>query len=145
MDREEGNANGPGSVEEKTSTDVDASKKERVPVNCMKAFDSVYYCYSPVHQAREYYVTGEFDDCRGRLRRFRLCVLSRFRPQSVSERLYEEDDSNEKKKKGLSGIEPVWELKEEYLENVRKAEQEDRRDAELQREKESEGEVKWWL
>lgn len=139
------NGNTAENVEDNGDTHGEVQKKERVPLNCMKAFDSIYYCYSPVHQAREYYITGQLDDCRGRLRRFRLCVMSRFRPQSVSEQLYAEDDLSEKKKKGLADIEPVWSLKEEYLENVRKAEEEDRRKAELQREGESNGEVKWWL
>lgn len=74
-----------------------------------------------------------------------MCVLSRFRPQSVSEQLYEEEDALEKRKKGLEGVKPVWEPREDYLENVRKAEEDEQREAELMREKESEGEVKWWL
>lgn len=121
----------------------EASKKERVPVSCTKTFDSVYYCYSPFHQGREYYITGELDDCRGRLKRFRMCVMSRFRPQAVSEALYEEEETKEKGKKEQTN--PVWELREEYLANVVKAEQQERRDVDLQREKEAEGEVKWWL
>lgn len=117
--------------------------KERVPVSCTKAFDSVYYCYSPVHQAREYYITGELDDCRGRLKRFRMCIMSRFRPQAVSEALYEEEETKERG--GKEQTNPVWELKEEYVANVQKAEQQERREVDLQREKEAEGEVKWWL
>jgi hypothetical protein len=57
----------------------------RVPLSCSKAFDSLYYCYSPVHQGKVYYQTGQLDDCRGRLRRFRMCAMSRFRPENVSE------------------------------------------------------------
>lgn len=118
-------------------------QQERVPVSCTKAFDSVYFCYSPFHQGREYYITGQLDDCRGRLKRFRMCVMSRFRPQAVSETIYAEEET--KQKSGKDKGNPVWEFREEYLANVHKSEQQERRDLEMKREEEAEGEVKWWL
>jgi Protein of unknown function (DUF3128) len=57
----------------------------RVPVSCSKAFDSLYFCYSPFHQGKIYYQSGELDDCRGRLKRFRMCAMSRFRSSADSE------------------------------------------------------------
>jgi hypothetical protein len=57
----------------------------RVPTSCVKSFDSLYYCYSPFHQAKIYYQSGELDSCRGRLKRFQMCAMSRFRAQSESE------------------------------------------------------------
>ncbi|PXF46562.1 hypothetical protein BWQ96_03690 [Gracilariopsis chorda] len=114
----------------------------RVPSNCAKAFDSLYFCYSPFHQARQYYITGQLDDCRGRLKRFRMCVMSRFRAQSDSEHLYEQDEINEKKKKGLDTVKPVWEFRQEYLDNVRRAERED---TEQQKQGQNENQSAWWL
>lgn len=117
--------------------------KERVPISCTKAFDSLYFCYSPFHQGREYYITGQLDDCRGRLKRFRMCVMSRFRPQAVSETIYEEEETKESSRK--SNAPPVWESSEEYLANVDKAEQEERRETNIQREGEAKEGAQWWL
>jgi hypothetical protein len=61
------------------------SPTRRVPVSCTKAFDSLYYCYSPFHQAKVYYQSGELDHCRGRLRNFQMCAMSRVRQQDISE------------------------------------------------------------
>lgn len=120
-----------------------ALPKERVPTGCTKAFDSLYFCYSPFHQGREYYITGQLDDCRGRLKRFRMCLMSRFRPQEVSETIYEEEEK--KDSSGKSKAPPVWEFSDEYLANVRKAEQQERKETKMQREEEADGEAKWWL
>lgn len=122
---------------------ANAQEKQRVPENCTKAFDSVYFCYSPFHQGREYYITGHLDDCRGRLKRFRMCMMSRFRPESESARIYAEEEEKEKKASGMDKVKPVWELREEYLENVRRATEEEDRDAEKNRD--SAGTEKWWL
>ncbi|KAI0567082.1 hypothetical protein FGB62_4g259 [Gracilaria domingensis] len=116
-------------------------EKQRVPVSCTKAFDSVYFCYSPFHQARQMYILGELDDCRGRLKKFRMCVMSRFRPQSESEVIYEQEEQDEKNRKGLENIKPVWEFREEYLENVARAERDERQ----QQEGQTEDQSAWWL
>lgn len=122
-------------------TDTPASPS-RVPLNCAKAFDSLYFCYSPFHQARQYYITGHLDDCKGRLKRFRMCVMSRFRAQSDSELLYEQDEVEEKKKKGLHNVKPVWEFRQEYLDNVKRAEREE---SEQQNQEQNENQSAWWL
>lgn len=114
-------------------------KKSKIPQTCTKAFDSLYYCYSPFHQARQYYINGELDDCRGRLRRFRLCLMSRLKPEAESELLFEEEEQREKKAKNLDNVQPVWELREEYLDNVAHAEEQEQDDLRTPREK------SWWL
>lgn len=118
--------------------------RERVPASCMKAFDSVYYCYSPFHQARQYYVEGQLDDCRGRVRRFRMCMMSRFRRQEVSELLYEQEEIAERKRTGADG-DPVWLLRPEYVAAVQEADRADRKQREegnAEADKELE---KWWM
>lgn len=111
-----------------------------VPKSCAKAFDSVYYCYSPFHQARNYYIEGQLDDCRGRLRRFRLCLLARLKPQSEAERMYQEEEQRERESKNLDGVKPVWDLRPEFADSVRRAEEQELRDGKEQEEKSS-----WWL
>ncbi len=32
-------------------------------VSCTKHFDALWFCYSPVHQLKRYYVDGDVDDC----------------------------------------------------------------------------------
>jgi hypothetical protein len=32
-------------------------------VSCTKYFDALWFCYSPVHQLKRYYVNGDVDDC----------------------------------------------------------------------------------
>lgn len=125
-----------------SSSQDSPSDKSKVPVNCTKAFDRLYFCYSPFNQARHYYITGELDSCRGKLRRFRMCVLSRFRPQEQSEVLYEEDDRLVKKAKGLENVKPVWELRDDYLENIARAEHEETQNSDSQQE---DNQTKWWL
>lgn len=119
------------------------TQKQRVPISCTKVFDSVYYCYSPVHQARQYYITGELDNCRGRLKKFRMCVMSRFRPQNQSEVLYEQEEIKEQKKKNIHNIKPVWELREEYLSNVARVEKEEMEAR--QKGQEEEDLSAWWI
>lgn len=114
-------------------------EQHRVPLNCTKAFDSVYYCYSPFHQAREYYVRGELDDCRGRLKKFRMCMLSRFRAQQDSELIYEEEERREQAERPK----PVWEMREEFLERVARADREEREKARAG--KNTEENEAWWL
>lgn len=118
-----------------------APSKQRVPQSCMKAFDSIYFCYSPVHQFRQYYITGELDDCRARLKRFRMCVMSRFRPQQDSEIIYQAEEEKEIKAAGMEHVKPVWEFREEYLESVADAEREEK-DKDIADQKDGEA---WWL
>ena len=110
----------------------------RVPASCMHTLDALWYCYSPVHQAREYYMNGEFDDCRGRLKRFGMCVMSRFRDGQISEAYFE---AEEKKTKVVRP--PVWELREEYVQRQREQLEQQMRLAREQGGKiDSDG---WWL
>lgn len=116
------------------------SSSARVPTSCTKAFDALYYCYSPFYQGKVYYQTGELDDCRGRLKRFRMCVMSRFRPEEESEKLYGEVADEEAKHIAP----PVWELRKEYVDRIRNIE-----DAERNLAKEggvdAEDGTAWWL
>lgn len=121
-----------------TAKSESSTKKQRVPLNCTKAFDSVYYCYSPVHQSKQYYMFGQLDDCRGRLKRFRMCAMSRFRSKDESELLYEEEE----KRESAGRPPPIWELRAEFLENVAKAEQEEQEQIERG---EVEKDEAWWL
>lgn len=73
------------SVSTTASSPASDSQSARVPMSCSKAFDALYYCYSPFYQGKVYYQTGELDDCRGRLKRFHMCAMSRLRPEAESE------------------------------------------------------------
>lgn len=72
-----------------------------------------------------------------------MCIMSRFRSQQSSEQIYELEETREEMRRPKA--DPVWELREEYLERVRQAELEDMRKQEANREKDTEGNVKWWL
>lgn len=72
-----------------------------------------------------------------------MCVMSRFRSPQRSEEIYELEEKKEDMKKPRA--DPVWEMREEYLERVRKVEMEEMRDRERKKEKEAEGDVEWWL
>lgn len=120
---------------------LETSEKSRIPLNCTKAFDAVYYCYSPVHQAREYYIYGELDDCRGRLRKFRLCALSRLRPQNASEKMYEQEEIKQNIKQPKA--KPVWQMKEEYLRTVKEFDRKE--SAENPGNENKEEQTEWWL
>lgn len=143
MTEDESSAHAGGAVE-KEMIDIGESTAEplekvpsKVPQSCSKVFDSLYFCYSPFYQARKYYMYGEFDNCRGRLRRFRLCLLSRIKNEKDSEMLFEEEERRAKEACNLKDAKPVWEMREEYLDNVARAEQDS---PEPSKEKES-----WWL
>lgn len=112
--------------------------KSRVPQSCAKVFDSLYFCYSPVYQGRQYYMFGNFDNCRGRLRRFRLCLLSRVKSSEDAELMFKEEEHREKEAGIQKDTEPIWEMREEFLNNVARAEEQDTSDT--GHEKDS-----WWL
>lgn len=114
--------------------------KSKVPHSCTKAFDSLYFCYSPFHQARQYYKNGELDDCRGRLRRFWLCLMSRLTNHAESERLFAQEEQRERQARDMDNVEHVWKFREEYLENLARAEEQDDNEPQMPHEKE-----RWWL
>lgn len=133
-----------GRLSPQTESDGNDSLKDqgddvvRVPTSCMRTLDALWFCYSPVYQARKYYMNGEFDNCRGRLKLFRMCIMSRFQEREKSERLYEEE---EKKTKVVRAA--VWEFREEYIK--RQQEEESKRQQAAKDHvdyKESDG---WWL
>lgn len=118
---------------------IDDKLPSKVPPSCTKAFDSLYYCYSPFFQGRQYYMNGELDNCRGRLRRFRLCLMSRLKPQSEAEELFVREEQRIIRQKNLDNVQPIWQMREEYLDNVARAQQHSEGN---QSEKES---TSWWL
>lgn len=122
--------------------EAEPAPKDRVPVSCMKAFDSMYYCYSPVYQGREYYRTGALDDCGGRVRRFRMCVMSRVRSQDASERIYEEEEQRERGSEPKA--EPVWRLRPEYVARVNELERAERQRRQEENVAADEELQNWW-
>lgn len=91
-------------------------------------------------QARQYYMNGQLDSCRGRLRRFRLCLLSRLKPSSQAEQLFVEDEQRANAEASLENVQPVWEVRDDYLANVKQAEEEEKDELVSPKEKTS-----WWL
>ena len=63
-----------------------------------------------------YYRTGDLDDCRSHVRRFRMCVMSRLRSQDESELIFQEEERKEKEKNPKA--EPVWEFRPEYVVSI---------------------------
>jgi len=51
--------------------------------SCVKHFDALWFCYSPVHQMREVYRYGNVDDCTGHWGQLYRCLKLRtkFREQ----------------------------------------------------------------
>ncbi|XP_077230578.1 uncharacterized protein LOC143863706 isoform X2 [Tasmannia lanceolata] len=41
-----------------------AVQDPRHRLSCTKCFDSLWFCYSPVHQMQQYYRQGLFDNCQ---------------------------------------------------------------------------------
>lgn len=119
---------------------VEPSARDRVPLNCMKSFDRMYYCYSPFYQGRQYYMTGELDDCKGRVREFRMCLMSRLRNQDTSEQLFEAEERRDKAKQAA----PVWQMRDDFVARIAeldRAERERRQDENARADAELEH---WW-
>eukprot|EP00171_Calliarthron_tuberculosum_P013772 IDg13772t1 len=129
-------------AEPPSQVETDLSNRDRVPLSCTKAFDSMYYCYSPVYQGRQYYMTGALDDCRGRVRRFRMCVLSRVRNQDTSERIYEEEEQRDRGTEKKA--EPVWRLRPEYVARIAELERTERQQRQEKNAAADEDLQNWW-
>eukprot|EP00270_Netrium_digitus_P022029 TRINITY_DN970_c0_g1_i2.p1 TRINITY_DN970_c0_g1~~TRINITY_DN970_c0_g1_i2.p1 ORF type:complete len:105 (-),score=18.47 TRINITY_DN970_c0_g1_i2:86-400(-) len=56
---------------------MEASEREPKTESCVKYVDALWFCYSPVHQVKEYYREGEFDSCLGKLSDLWTCLLLR--------------------------------------------------------------------
>jgi hypothetical protein len=48
-------------------------------VSCTKYFDALWFCYSPVHQLKRYYVHGDVDDCVGHWGTLMACLKQKTR------------------------------------------------------------------
>lgn len=68
--------------------------------------------------------------------------MSRFRPQSESEVIYEEEEKKDLKARGMEHVKPVWELRETYLQNVARAEEAEREARDRGEDVDDDG---WWL
>lgn len=62
---------------------------EKFKLSCVKYIDSLWFCYSPFHQVREYYREGTFDNCRRKWSElfdcFHLKTLSEAKAQAILE------------------------------------------------------------
>jgi hypothetical protein len=47
--------------------------------SCVPFFDALWFCYSPAHQLRQYYVYGTVDDCTGHWGALWDCLKQRTR------------------------------------------------------------------
>lgn len=65
-----------------------ASQREQQQ-SCTKYFDQLWFCYSPVHQLKRYYVHGDVDDCVAHWGTLMACLKqkTRFRLEDVDEAL----------------------------------------------------------
>lgn len=48
------------------SADEEASSVPRRRLSCTTCFNSLWFCYSPVHQMQQYYRLGVLDNCSGK-------------------------------------------------------------------------------
>lgn len=56
--------------------------------SCTKYFDALWFCYSPVHQLKRYYVHGDVDDCTSHWVTLMACLK-----QKTRFRLSDEDEA----------------------------------------------------
>mmetsp|Transcript_3977 Transcript_3977/g.16847 ORF Transcript_3977/g.16847 Transcript_3977/m.16847 type:complete len:141 (-) Transcript_3977:1340-1762(-) len=78
---------------------------------CQYLFDSVFYCLSIRHQARNYYHEGALDGCRELNGAMKKCWGVKFPGKSVKQVVEGGDDDT---------IELPWRFKEEYLQSMKK-------------------------
>ncbi|TFJ82346.1 hypothetical protein NSK_006319 [Nannochloropsis salina CCMP1776] len=57
-----------------TSTSVLTS-----PTSCTYIFDSLWFCLSPVYQAKEYYISGDFDACEDKASALYMCLANKIK------------------------------------------------------------------
>jgi hypothetical protein len=97
-----------------------SSGASRVPSSCWPDLDALWFCYSPAHQFRYYYMNDTVDSCLGKIRRVARCFRSRLLSPEEAARLYEhatadDEDDAEKLRLGQEtqprSPEPVWELR----------------------------------
>lgn len=55
--------------------------RNTMKLSCVKYFDALWFCYSPVHQLKRYYVHGDIDDCIGHWGRLMACMKQKTRFQ----------------------------------------------------------------
>jgi len=63
-----------------TSTSVLTS-----PTSCTYIFDSLWFCLSPVYQAKEYYISGDFDACEDKASALYMCLANKVGSKSLQE------------------------------------------------------------
>eukprot|EP00951_Prasinocladus_malaysianus_P026816 scaffold239011_cov39-Prasinocladus_malaysianus.AAC.3 len=51
-----------------------STSQEAPQEKCLKYFDALWFCYSPVHQMTEYYRYGVLDSCQGHWSDFMNCM-----------------------------------------------------------------------
>ena len=59
--------------------------ESRPRLDCMRYFDVLYFCYSPVYQLNQLYRRGELDTCQGAFRDWWDCLALKAKPDAAVE------------------------------------------------------------
>ncbi|KAL6566908.1 hypothetical protein OROMI_015312 [Orobanche minor] len=65
----------------------DAAPRRRL--SCSKYFDALWFCYSPVHQLKQYYQIGALDNCSGKWSALYDCLTLKTKRASEVEEILE--------------------------------------------------------
>ena len=84
-----------------------AASSVKVPESCWPALDALWYCYTPVHQVRHYYMSGQVDACTEQAHRFWVCLRSRLVSADEAVALYRKEAQRERAREGQHAP-PVW-------------------------------------
>ncbi|GAB5036892.1 Hypothetical protein NocV09_05300050 [Nannochloropsis oceanica] len=93
------------------------------PTSCTYIFDSLWFCLSPVYQAKEYYISGDFDSCEEKASALYMCLSNKVKKDPDMDRKIEAKlkrkpiqpcwtKRGEGKGDEVEETAPVWELKE---------------------------------
>ncbi|KAJ0021765.1 hypothetical protein Pint_31986 [Pistacia integerrima] len=65
--------------------------------SCIKCFDALWFCYSPVHQMQQYYRLGTFDNCVNKWAALVDCLSLKTKPSSQVENILEAREKEKEK------------------------------------------------
>eukprot|EP00249_Psilotum_nudum_P007575 c20665_g1_i1 orf=236-619(-) len=56
--------------------------EKKFKLSCVSCIDAIWFCYTPVHQMKEYYREGTFDSCRKKWSELFDCFYLRTKPDA---------------------------------------------------------------
>eukprot|EP00889_Picochlorum_renovo_P000136 jgi/Picre1/27166/NNA_000135.t1 len=71
----------------------DSPESQQSRTSCVKYFDALWFCYSPVHQLKRYYVYGDVDDCLGHWSKLMACLRQKTRFRDEDDAIHRDGEA----------------------------------------------------